>query len=473
VSSELPSIAERLAMLGDPVVGDDHDADVENFRLSLARMRTSADEQERISQLAREVKVEPELSRPSAPRSGRESDAYAEPEPGHRRRNPIREFLLWCAGTNKAALKLSPTEHPNLLGLGGSVLATAIAATASAVVAMTFVLHSLALSVPISLFWGVLIFNLDRWLVATAGGTPGWARLLNFAPRLLLTVVISVLISEPLLLAIFRPEVDSQLALNNILRASSTTAQIATSYSKEVAAIDTQQSVLQTEIDHRQSQVSSLAAQIQRELDGANATPSSGVGIQYQTLLAQLKQAESALGATVSRNQADMASLNQQRMALQAVSTQEITNARSTIMNDKGLLAHIETLNLLSSERSGISSTIWIVRLMILLVDSMPVLVRLLQSVIGRRSYDHILAAFQYREEIVAERLRAQALTELEITRDAAEHRLQAEKEMADLDLRLLRAEAEHRLGKELARTPIEEPESAPERANGINWGCE
>jgi hypothetical protein len=139
-----------------------------------------------------------------------------------------------------------------------------------------------------------------------------------------------------------------------------------------------------------------------------------------------------------------------ERQAIQERQAAEAAHARATISRS-GLLLHIQALSALSRESGAVATTIWVVRVWIVLLDAMPVLVRLLQSVVGRRSYDQVLAAFQYGEELEAERLREQAALRLELAREQAQRRAEAAQEKAELEARLVRAYHEHRAKQQFA----------------------
>jgi hypothetical protein len=117
-------------------------------------------------------------------------------------------------------------------GIGGVVLATAVLAFASGSYAFytvfepktstaldrqldwpTFFLASMA-----GLVWGLVIFNIDRFIVSSTGKGDGSERitlqeLVQSLPRLLMAILIGVCISAPLEIRILKPEIDAQLEL--------------------------------------------------------------------------------------------------------------------------------------------------------------------------------------------------------------------------------------------------------------------
>jgi uncharacterized protein DUF4407 len=125
-------------------------------------------------------------------------------------------FSMWLAGVSGARtsiLEKAPGDVNKHAAMGGVLLSTAGVAAVSAFFALYSVLELPAYAAVLAgLVWGVIIFNLDRMLVVTMTRSNGW--LLNlFAaiPRVALALVIGTIISTPLVLRIFEPEINSEL----------------------------------------------------------------------------------------------------------------------------------------------------------------------------------------------------------------------------------------------------------------------
>ncbi|MEV6863783.1 DUF4407 domain-containing protein [Streptosporangium subroseum] len=119
--------------------------------------------------------------------------------------------LIALSGARPEVLRTCPTERGKFEGVGGAVLTTSVLA----VVSMTFALNSvlgvnIVLAVAVALLWGLAILSLDRWLVSTirADAPNRWALAL---PRILIAVALGLVISTPLVLQIFKPEIDTQI----------------------------------------------------------------------------------------------------------------------------------------------------------------------------------------------------------------------------------------------------------------------
>jgi len=132
-----------------------------------------------------------------------------EPEPG---RFHVGRLLRRCAGVSETLLAWVPTDRPRYTGMGGFVLFTALMAIGSSTIALTIAFDRPWPYVVLpAIFWGVLIFNLDRWIVASPLPEHGFRRVAVFLPRLLMSVIFAVVIAEPVLLIVFKTAVNEQL----------------------------------------------------------------------------------------------------------------------------------------------------------------------------------------------------------------------------------------------------------------------
>jgi uncharacterized membrane protein len=171
----------------------------------------------------------------------------------------IMEFLWKCGGADKQILKYAPySDHIKNAGIGGVVLAT----TVMAGLAMGFAMHTIFaeptgeinpitkeavvrgnwfITIPISIIWALIIFNLDRFIVSTVKGdgtekiTGG--ELFSMAPRLIMAIIIGLTISAPLETYIFSKEITRELNQSRALTIQMKQNQIETRYANDLARI--------------------------------------------------------------------------------------------------------------------------------------------------------------------------------------------------------------------------------------------
>ncbi|MBM3164732.1 MAG: DUF4407 domain-containing protein, partial [Bacteroidetes bacterium] len=134
----------------------------------------------------------------------------------------IMKFLWKCGGADAQILQYAPySDHIKAAGIGGVVLAT----TVMAMIAMGFAMHTIFgentkdgvhhgnwfVTIPAALVWGLIIFNLDRFIVSTVKGDGTekitWGEWGAMLPRLFMAVIIGLTISAPLETYIFQKEI--------------------------------------------------------------------------------------------------------------------------------------------------------------------------------------------------------------------------------------------------------------------------
>lgn len=126
----------------------------------------------------------------------------------------INRFFWWCAGANIDILKKCPTDHAKYFGVGGTIVFTALMASFAGGYAFFTAFKSVTPSIFFGAFWGLLIFNLDRYIVSTIGKGDGTQKITKeewkiATPRLLMAVLLGFVISTPLELKIFETEIQT------------------------------------------------------------------------------------------------------------------------------------------------------------------------------------------------------------------------------------------------------------------------
>lgn len=124
-------------------------------------------------------------------------------------------MLWWCAGARVDILDREEckSDHAKFFGIGGTILFTAMMASFAGGFAFFTAFKSPALAIAFGIFWGLLIFNLDRYIVSTIkdDGKPSISKgeIINATPRLIMAILLGFVIATPLELKIFEPEIQT------------------------------------------------------------------------------------------------------------------------------------------------------------------------------------------------------------------------------------------------------------------------
>ena len=191
--------------------------------------------------------------------------------------NWFQKFLMVCSGGNIHILRKTPSEWNKFSGIGGIVLFTAIFATLSAGYAMYTVFDDVLISVGFGVLWGLMIFNLDRYIVSSIKKTgTWWNQILMSIPRLILATFLGIIISKPLELKIFEKEVNKQL--NTIIQRNKKQLQAEMNgrILQQSGPFDIEKKQIAEKIAVYQKSYDSAAVELEKEILGTKTGLTSG-----------------------------------------------------------------------------------------------------------------------------------------------------------------------------------------------------
>ena len=313
-----------------------------------------------------------------------------------------RHFLWWCAGAYQDLLKDCPSEQTKYAGLGGVLLATFVLAALSSGYAIYSVFNDPFWAIGFALIWGLIIFNFDRFLVATMRkyGVSRRKQIWMAAPRMALALLIGFTIARPLELKIFEKEIDVQITANrhqklllndSLLQAENrTTLAVAQGERERLTA---RQSGLQDTLHRLQ----------QAYIEEADGTGGSGRrGIEQLTRLKQEAYMNALQRATPELQQLQQQIDYQDSLIRQANAGREQKNRQyeAQVTSDVGFLEKNKALSDLSAHESSVFWANLLIALLIILIETGPVLSKLIMST---GPYDLALAGMELKQMAATE----------------------------------------------------------------------
>lgn len=306
--------------------------------------------------------------------------------------NWFQKFLMVCSGGNIHILKKTPSEWNKFSGIGGIVLFTAVFATLSAGYAMFTVFDDLWISIGFAILWGLMIFNLDRYIVSSIKKTgTWWNQLLMSIPRLILAAFLGIIISKPLELKVFEKEVNKQL--NTIIQRNKTQLQKEMNgrILQQSGPFATEKKQIQTKIDDYQKSYDSAAVELENEILGKQSGLTSGkVGYGSNAKRkAELKE----------QRRQDLENYQKQIAPRVVYLDQEVSKVYTNIEKERdktetfedqfnGFAARLQALDELGKNSAIIGIAAAFIMGLFITLEIAPVLVKLISAV---GPYDHLL----------------------------------------------------------------------------------
>ncbi len=305
-------------------------------------------------------------------------------------------FLLHVAGADPQYIQTAP-DRARYCSMGAIVLLTAVAATASLTLALTLVFphHGWFWNLPVGLLWGGVVLNFDRWIVSSIDYGPLTAtdaapalsqqrrsKAVQFAVRFTMAALVGLVISEPIVLAIFGPEITQQLNVQHATDLKARTAQIQAAEQQQLARLAGAVTAARKNLAaatgkaNRAHKIYLCELTANCHLPPGEVTGVPGLGPQttqdfvlWRQALHQQKVAQQAVNIAVARQRAKTATLD-------AAAKTQIAQAATVIAANNGLLARERALDTLTRENPGFFLRRLMVWLALMFFDLAPVLLK-------------------------------------------------------------------------------------------------
>lgn len=297
-----------------------------------------------------------------------------------KRLNPITSFLISCAGVNKEIARQSPNELSKYAGVGGTILFTGLMAALSGGYAMFFIFNTITASVFFGIFWGLLIFNLDRYIVNSmyVDDSPylNWTKLKLAAPRLIMAVFLGIVISTPLEMKIFSDKIDSQIVQDNISR-KTTTKQSSGDY-KILSDLQKQQDKLLKERAELNNKLLKAEEDLRKEAEGKALSGIVGHGPIYKDKKRFVEKCQESLSQWDLHNQSQLNIIQNRIKNLSDNIIETETKVDQTY--DDGFIARYEAFSNVKNNNPTLSLISLMITLLFITIEMVPTFFKLIME---------------------------------------------------------------------------------------------
>lgn len=403
--------------------------------------------------------------------------------------------LFWyAAGADAQLLARCPnSDRVKFQGLGGVVSATAALAFVSGAYAFSVVFgpkgqtalapagfdtQTIAVSVGFGLMWAAIIFNIDRFIVASTGKGDGTDRitfgeLVNALPRIFMALVIGTCISAPLEIRVLKTEIDTELSKRQMRMEDDLNKETDKAFEKEkaelTAKIDGAQKGLsgaaakseaatkayRGDLETRRLEIKAQRQKLEEEAEGRSASGKPGRGPAYFDKVENLNFLQTQLDADIKKWDADRAADTAKQASADGLVKQDVDRWQKLMDEKTGEIKRKKELNHKTAQnldglmmRIQISHELsfWVPLLIMLLLLSIEVGPIFFKMMLITGAYDYLsenqkrLAVARFGVEMGYERIEAGATLHIEERYHAAETVLAAERERLETEAELTRA---------------------------------
>jgi hypothetical protein len=398
----------------------------------------------------------------------------------------LGDFLLFCSGAETSILEQCPTEKNKFYGIGSTVLLTSLLAMLSGGYAVYFTFQSVLVSIVIGVFWGIVIFSLDRYIVSSIKKSGSFIKELPMAlPRIFMAVILALTISKPLELRLFQDAVAKkmgEIADMSIATCEKEWNTQRDAFAKKKSDLEDERKVKTEELFSKdgiyravvgeQNDLASKNKQLSDKVASNNQVIAAGTtfqpvkdenGVVLYTKKVYSREAQNAMANNktlrneIGQNNARIKELDLQRNARRDTLKGQLTVAEQQYAkqilgvqqqiddhnskrqgflmecttrskNAKDIPARLEALSFLTKENSSIYLASWLITLLFVLLETAPVVVKLLSA---RGPYDEIIDRMDY-EKTIEQKIKISELndtvnTEMRISTERNRIKLEAE----------------------------------------------
>jgi hypothetical protein len=286
----------------------------------------------------------------------------------------LKRFFILCSGVDTDIVNgCSNGEQNKYAGIGATVFFTAVMAFIASSYALFTVFDNIYIAVFFGLIWGLLIFNLDRFIVSTIRKIDSFLdEFIQASPRIALAIIIAIVISKPLEIKIFEKEINTVLLKEKNELAIANKNQVANYFKSDVDKNKAEIDSLKSDITKKEKEVSALYNSYITEAEGSAGTKKMGKGPIYKEKRLAYDLATKQLDSLKITNSKIIAEKQVIAKTLQVDLDKKVTETQPIIDRFDGLMARINALNKLP----------WLPSLFIMLlflaIETSPIIAKLL-----------------------------------------------------------------------------------------------
>jgi hypothetical protein len=334
----------------------------------------------------------------------KERDYYVTPKS-----NAVMRFLWKAAGGDRYLLERATySDQIKYMCLGGIVFATgAMAGLAGgyafytifeprgSAIEYTTSWATTLISIAFGIVWGLIIFNIDRFIVTSTGKGDGteaitWGELKSAIPRIIMGMIIAITISKPVEIRMFKTEIDIKLREKQLEQQASYQAKVDKTYEDREKLLVADFGKIESQRTDLLNRIKDYEAQYRKETAEGMGGRGQGEGPVAKALKREQEKLEIELQRFDDIHKDELTDLNNKKKELRASKEKERNNNEKIANGLDGLLERIK----ITHEVAGFWITLFIT-LLFMAIELTPVFFKLM---LIKTPYDYLA---ENRDELI------------------------------------------------------------------------
>jgi len=301
--------------------------------------------------------------------------------------------LFWqAAGGDRFILsRATYSDQIKYMCLGGIIVATGVMAGIAggyafytifeprgSALEQQFQLSTSILSIIFGVIWGLMIFNIDRFIVTSTGKGDGteaitWEEFKGAIPRIIMGAIIALTISKPVEIRMFKTEIDTELHKAQLEKEREYQAEVDSIFSGRILIINKEKERFSNEIGQKESELAQATQVFNDEMRERPEGSPTGYGPDAKRKELIMFDRQRERDDTRTRNLPLIDSTNSQLKKIEIEKQKERDKGKQVAANLDGLLERIK----LSHKIAGFWITLFIT-LLFMVIELTPIFFKLM-----------------------------------------------------------------------------------------------
>jgi hypothetical protein len=325
-------------------------------------------------------------------------------------------FLWWCAGADPVILRRCPmNDRVKYAGIGGVVFCTGLLAAVSGGFAYYTIFapkgdavhdsaihwNSVLSSGIFAFVWGMIILNLDRFIVSSTGKGDGKDSISigevgRALPRIIIALILGFAISAPLEVRILKSEIDANLQkvqedykMELDLQTDSNINMQVVRYEEKIAVVEVKLQEYEDYVEKRRLELNDQYVKLELEAEGRSGTGHAGRGPAWKDKKDNLDRQKASLDQYIDEKKSETDNLKGDREKLHE-QIDELDASRQQKKEENYVVAHqldglLKRVQI-SHEIGGIIP--WVILLVFLCIEMGPIFFKMMMT---KGVYDYMV----------------------------------------------------------------------------------